>query len=70
MLMGWMVRHCIDREQFLSEGDGENALSFYLGQGLRWRSCANWRNLLGPKSFRGWSQVEHEVDARSFCRQA
>ena len=53
-------------EQFPSERYRENALSFYPGQGLRWRSDAIWRNLLGPKSFRGWNQIEHEVDARSF----
>ena len=57
-------------EQFPSERYRENALSFYPGQGLHWRSDAIWRNLLGPESFRGWSQTEHEVDVRSFCRQA
>ena len=57
-------------EQFPSEGYRENALSFYPGQGLHWRSGAIWRNLFGPKSFRRWSQIGHEVDARSFCRHA
>ena len=71
VLMGSMVRHCAwVVKQFPSEGNRENALSFFSGQGLHWRSGAIWRNLFGPKSFRGWSQIEHEVDARSFCRQA
>ena len=35
------------------------------GQGLHWRSCT-----VGANSFRGWSQIVHEVDASSFCRQA
>ena len=70
VLMGWMFRHCMGCDQFPSEKYRENALSFYPGQGLHWRSGAIWRNLFGPKSLRGWSLVEHEVDARSFCRQA
>ena len=53
---------CMGCEQFPSEGKRENALSFYPEQGLHWRS--------GATPFRGWSQIEHEVDARSFCRQA
>ena len=53
-------------EQFSSEGCRENALSFHLRQGPHWRSGALGRNLFGPKPFRGWSQIEHEVDARSF----
>ena len=72
VLMGWMVRHCawvVNNFQVKGEGYGENA-SFYPRQGLHWRSGAIWRNLFGPKPFRGWSQIEHEVDARSFCRQA
>ena len=70
VLMSWMVRHCAWVVNFLSERYWENALSFYPGQGLHWKSDAIWRNLLGPESVRGWSPIEHEVDARSFCRQA
>ena len=36
-------------EQFPSEEYRENALSFYPGQGLHWRSGAIWRNCLGRK---------------------
>ena len=61
---------CMGRKQFPSEGNRENALSFYPGQGLHWRSCAIWRNVLGAKPYQGWSQVEYVVDARIFCRQA
>ena len=53
-------------EQFLSEGNRENALSFYPGQGLHWRSGATWRSVLGSKPFGGWSQIEHEVNADEF----
>ena len=34
-------------EQFPSERYWENALSFYPGQGLHWRSDAIWRSVLG-----------------------
>ena len=52
VLMGWMVRHCAwVCEQFPSEGYRENALSFYPGHGLHWRSCAIWRSVLGAKPF-------------------
>ena len=52
VLMGWIVRHlCMVRKQFPSEGNRENALSFYPGQGLHWRSCAIWRSVLGAKPF-------------------
>ena len=57
-------------EQFPSDRYRENALSFYLEQGLHLRSDAIWRNLFGQESFRGLSQIEHEVDPRSFCWQA
>ena len=36
-------------KQFPSEGKRENALSFYPGQGLHWRSCAIWRSVLWRK---------------------
>ena len=42
---------CIDCKQLSSEGNRENPLSFYLGQGLHWRSCANWRGVFGSKPF-------------------
>ena len=61
---------CTACKQFSSEGNREHALSFCPGRGLHWRSCAIWRGVLGAKPFCGWSQVEHEVDARSSCRQA
>ena len=66
VLMGWMVRHCA----WVVNNFCESALSFHPGQGLHWRSCAIWRSVLGAKPVRGWSQIKHEVDARSFCRQA
>ena len=71
VLMDWMGRHCAwVVQQFRSEGHRENALSFHPGQALHWRSCAIWRSVLGAKPFRVWIQIEHEVDAMSFCRQA
>ena len=42
---------CVGRKQFPSEGNRENALSFYPGQGLHWRSGAIWRSVLGAKPF-------------------
>ena len=60
VLMGWRVRHCAwVVNNFQVKGTGCKDLSF-------WISCAIWRSVLGTKQFRGWSQVEHEVDARSF----
>ena len=44
-------------EQFPSEGYRESALSFYVEHGLYWRSGVIWRNLVGPKSLRGWSKL-------------
>ena len=38
---------CMGCKQFPSEGNREDALSFYPGQGLHWRSCAVWRSVLG-----------------------
>ena len=71
VLMDLMVRHCAWFVNNLQvKGTGENAFSFYPGQGLHWRSCVIWRSVLGTKSIRGWSQIEHEVDARSFGGQA
>ena len=71
VLMGWMVQHCAwGCKKLSSEGNRETALSFYPGQGLHWRSGAIWRSVVGAKPFRGWSQIGHEVDARSFCWQA
>ena len=68
VLMGWMVRHSAwFVNNFRVKGYRENALSFYPGQGLHWRSGATWKNLFGPKSL---SQIECEMDARSLCRQA
>ena len=61
---------CMGCKSFPSERNRENALSFYSGQGLHWRSCAIWSSVLGAKSLRRWSQVEHGWDARSFRRQA
>ena len=61
---------CMGCKQLSSEGNRENALSFYPEQGLHCRSFAIWRGVLGKEPFRGWSQIEHEVDAMSFCRQA
>ena len=61
---------CMGCKQLSSEGNRESALSLYPGQGQHWRSCAIWRSVIGAKPLRGWSQVEHEVDSRSFCRQA
>ena len=41
VLMVWMVRRCAwVVNNFQVKGTGENALSFYLEQGLRWRSSA------------------------------
>ena len=42
---------CMDCKQFPSEGNRENALTFYPGEGLHWRSCAIWRSVLGAKPF-------------------
>ena len=42
---------CMGRKQFPSEGNRENALSFYPGQKRHWRSCAIWRSVLGAKPF-------------------
>ena len=43
---------CMGCEQFPSEGNRENALPFYPGQGLlHWRSFAIWRRVLGAKPF-------------------
>ena len=42
---------CMGCKQLPSEGNWENALSFSLGQGLHWRSCAIWRSVLGAKPF-------------------
>ena len=56
---------CMGCEQLSSEGNQENALSFYPEQGLE-KLCY----LEKAKPLRGWSQIEHEVGARSFCWQA
>ena len=42
---------CRGRKQVPSEGNWENALTFYLLQGLHWRSCAIWRSVLGAQPF-------------------
>ena len=71
VLMCWMVRHCaLDVSNFPSEGhrktlivlSGERAT---LEKLCHLAECA-WGGIFG----RGWGQIEHEVDARSFCRQA
>ena len=70
---GRMVRHCgVHGLSTISKWrePGERLISFHPGQAQHWRNCAIWRSVLGAKPFRGWSQIEHEVDARSFCRQA
>ena len=37
VLMGWMVRHCASvRKQLSSEGNRDNASSFFPGQGCAW----------------------------------
>ena len=38
-------------KQLSSEGNQENAISFFPGQGLHWRICAIWRGVLGAKPF-------------------
>ena len=48
VLMGWLVRHCacMGCKQIPSEGNRENAVSFYPRQGLPWRSRSIRRGLL------------------------
>ena len=60
VLMGWMVRHCAwVVNNFQVKGTGRTP--------YRSIQCKDYtRSVLGAKPFRGWSQVEHEVDARSF----
>ena len=71
VLMGWMVRHCAwVVNHFQVKSTGRTLCRSIRGQGLHWRSCAIWRSVLGAKSLGRWSQVEYEVDAKSFCRQA
>ena len=52
VLMGWMVRHLAwVVKKIPSDGNRENALSFFPAQGLHWRSCVIWRSVLGAKPF-------------------
>ena len=41
---------CMGCKQLSSEGNQENALSFYPGQGLHWRRRAIWRGVLGSET--------------------
>ena len=40
---------CMDCQQFPSEGNRGNALSFYQWQGVHWGICAIWRSVLGAR---------------------